>query len=289
MSSAASTLIGLIGSAEFLSGLVFGAVAFVLIRLLRATVGWALGLSAAALIGLYITYAQDLGLLVSLLLLALGGYALERAVDSAHYLLTAVGFLLVAAGSLLVNHNMGLPDIAWMNVMSPLVIAGGGYALLNWRHSAQRHLLGPLFAVTAFGIWATVPDTEVARVLLGSALALAAVTTNRIGPAVSGAGAFTLVGLTVWVAGTGGAARPGSVIGAWACFGLLFIVPLLRETAKDLTPGALVVGHVVFVVLSSRVFGLWEEALPAALATIALSLFALGALLWWAWAPSRTY
>jgi hypothetical protein len=92
-----------------------------------------------------------------------------------------------------------------------------------------------LVAVTAAGIWACVPDVEGPLVLLGAALPIALL--GRPGPpavrrppaaAVGVAVSVAVAAVVVWVVATGGAGRPGSVVGGLACLGLLLVEPAVR-------------------------------------------------------------
>jgi hypothetical protein len=131
-----------------------------------------------------------------------------------------------------------------------------------------------MMAITAFGIWVTVPETEHARVFLGVAIPMALATMRPVRARISTAGAFALAGLLVWVVAVGGEARPASIIGGWASLGALAILPLVRQGAAALVERRqlVVIGiHVVFVVIASRLIGLWESAVFASVAVLALS------------------
>jgi hypothetical protein len=148
-----------------------------------------------------------------------------------------------------------------------------------------------VYAITAAGVFAAVPDTEQAAVLLGASVPLGLAGWPlghvRIGP--TGAGAA--VALVVWVAAVGGRGREPSIVGAVACLGLLATLPVggwrARRTGRSGAVGrshhvaVLVVGvHLAVVAVASRVAGISSDldvAAPVAAATV------LGALAAGAW------
>lgn len=96
----------------------------------------------------------------------------------------------------------------------------------RWRDGLTLALL----AVTAAGIWATVPDVEAAVVVLGAALpfGLLGWPLVREPPALGPAGALATAALLAWTVVTGGSGRPGSVAGGLACLGVLAVEPVAR-------------------------------------------------------------
>jgi hypothetical protein len=178
-----------------------------------------------------------------------------------------VGLALAAAGAGGVAANGGVaatPALPWPAVA---VAAGAAGALLadfdrRWRWAG---LAPPLLAISAFGLYATVPDVEAAVVVLGAALPLALLgwlgplgdrgptafgslsltdrgtrsglpgsvrpdppADRRPPPSLGVAGALAAAGLLVWTVAAGGGGRPGAVVGGLGCFGLLAVEPLAR-------------------------------------------------------------
>jgi hypothetical protein len=128
-----------------------------------------------------------------------------------------------------------------------------------------------MIAISAFGIWVTVPETETARALLGAAIPLAVGTLPPIRARLGYAGAFALAGLLVWVVATGGEARPGSIIGGWACIGAIAILPHYNPPPRTLVGGKRVLTvllHGLLVLVASRVIGLWESGPTALIAVL---------------------
>jgi hypothetical protein len=126
-------------------------------------------------------------------------------------------------------------------------------------------------AVSSIGVYATVPDTEQARSLVGAFVAVAVVamasrrSSESVGPSVS-------VALVAWAGLVGGVARPGSVVGAISCLGVLALGSLVRRP----TLVRLAAVHAVAVVLASRVAGLRQSAWTAL--AIAVPIMVIAAL-----------
>jgi len=181
--------------------------------------------------------------------------------------------------------------LAWPALLLVTVAVAAALASFDrrWR---ELGLLPALLAVTAAGIWATVPDVEAALVLLGAAVPLALL--GRPGPLAGrlpGAAAFGVAGsvavaaVLVWTVASGGAARPGSVVGGLACLGLLAVEPVVRlldprrrspldplERRPGLAWAALAV-QLVLAAVAARVAGRPERAATAlALAALELGL-----------------
>jgi hypothetical protein len=145
-----------------------------------------------------------------------------------------------------------------------------------------------LYAITAAGVFAAVPDTEQAATLLGASVPMALcgwpLGHARLGP--TGAGAATA--LLVWVAAVGGRGREPSIVGAVACLGLLVTLPAGRWLAgRAGDPRALghgrgaavpLVGvHLAVVAVASRMAGVTsdlEVAIPVAVVTMLVALAA---------------
>jgi hypothetical protein len=149
-------------------------------------------------------------------------------------------------------------------------------------------------AVTAAGIWATVPDVEAALVLLGAALPMALLgwplflarrAPTRPPPAFGVAGSLAVAGVLVWAVASGGTGRPGSLVGGLACLGLLAVEPVARGLdprrrspldALERRPGlawAALAAQLALVAVAARVVGRPERATTAlGLAVVELGL-----------------
>jgi hypothetical protein len=147
-------------------------------------------------------------------------------------------------------------------------VAGALLATYDRRHAGDGLTLA-LLAVTAAGIWATVPDVEQAVVVLGAALPLALLgwpLVRSAPPSLGPAGAVATAALLAWTSVTGGAGRPGSVAGALACLGVLAVEPFAHLLDPDPSDrrgaggrarkaGALLAAQLLLVGVASRVVG----------------------------------
>ncbi|HLT69075.1 MAG TPA: hypothetical protein VKZ72_02840 [Acidimicrobiales bacterium] len=220
-------------------------------------------------------------------LLAAGGYLAER--WSLHVLAAVPGALVLAAA---------LPaDPGWVRpvVVTTTVLGGAAAADLDRaagrrprRVGAGLHLapgVGPvMLAVTVAGVYLTVPDTEMATVVLGAALPAAALGWPFAWGRLGGGGVLAAVGVVAWTVALDGRGRLGSVVGGVACLGLLVLEPPLRRlgglpVARG-TRGALVLVavHVVLVAWCSRVAGLRSDPAPALVLALAGHAVATAAL-----------
>jgi hypothetical protein len=178
-----------------------------------AALGWTLGLPAALAVGL--------------VLLAVAGQGMGR-----RWLPTAP---LAASGAWLVVFGSGAAlEGVGLRLLVATAMVLGGWLLADFDHRWRGRGLGPvLVAVSAGGIYATVPDTEQAMVALGVAAALAVLGWPWPLAALGRAGAFAASGVLLWVVAAGGAGRGSSVVGGVACLGLFAVEPLARRLHPD--------------------------------------------------------
>jgi hypothetical protein len=273
-----NTLIDLFTRPDFQAGAVTGAIGLgVLYAVSRAepdTRWWGVVLTLATLVAINTAVARSVGVAAGLVALGTGGWMLDPGSDRRY---RPLGWLAVAVGAAMVGWLGGLSDIGWLPWVTPLAILIAGATLAAWSTRLPHNVLGPMMAITAFGIWVTVPETEHARAFLGASLLLAPATVQPIHAKLSSAGSFALAGMLVWVVAIGGDARPGSIIGGWAALGLIAIVPWLRTNATSLVerrPVVVVGFHALFVLLATRVIGLWESAVVATVAVLFISIVA---------------
>lgn len=268
MTDSLDTLLNLLARPEFIGGIVAGLVALlfiVLVGLGRGGSGWGVALATATVTAVFATFGRRLGLTAGLVALLVGGWLLGRAdrgeeTGSA----TPLAWAVLIAGAVSVTIRGGLPGDLWIQFLLPTFILVFGSWLRCWRTLPQHILVGPLFAITAFGVWTTVPETETARILLGASIPLSLATLSWVDSRVSASGAFVVAATLGWIAAEGGATRPGSIVGAIGATGILLLLPLLGKRARQVGAWTALAAHLVLVVASSRLFGLWEGALPAA-------------------------
>jgi len=210
-------------------------------------------------------------LLAGLALLVLAGEMAYRTPNPKVF-----GCILGIPGAVLVGTATDFRGPGWI---APLVIVativGGTFAAEVDRRAARLGLGPVLWLVTVFGVYVTVPDTELIRPLVGVALPLAVagwpLRAARIGPGGVAAG----VGLLMWVAGIEGYGRPGSIVGASGALGLLLVEPVGRRfLVRRVTPWArrlsvggfelgFVAAHMAVVAYATRVAGFADDGGPA--------------------------
>jgi hypothetical protein len=183
-----------------------------------------------------------LGLAAALACLAVWAWRRRRrpgaAVPVAGLALAAAGAGGIAASG--APATLAPPALGWPWMALAAAVAGALLADFDrrWR---RRGLALPLLAVSAAGIYAAVPDVEAAVVVLGVALPMSLLgwpwplarprggeEATQPPPSLGLAGALATAGLLVWTVSTGGAGRPGSIVGGLGCLGLLAVEPLAR-------------------------------------------------------------
>ncbi len=173
-----------------------------------------------------------------------------------------------------------LPGEAWVGWYAAAVVVVAAPLIASFDDNDIDRSWGPgLWLVTAAGVFAAVPDTEEALVLLGASIPVAflgwPLRLVRIGP-----GAYPLVAVFVWVAVWGGRGRPASIVAVTACLGILLIEPIIGRTKwargryfPSGFAGVLSVGatHVSVVLIASRwAAGQTSVAMAALVGAIAL-------------------
>jgi hypothetical protein len=160
----------------------------------------------------------------------------------------------------------------WARALVLLTIVVGGPAAAAVDRRFPSLTIG-LLAVSALGAYATVPDTEQARAVVGALLpiaALALLCRSVPEPATPGLG----VALVAWVGLIGGVGRPGSVVGAIGCLGVFLLGPLAARNR----PAVVVAVHAPIVLIASRVAGLRQSAWTAAFVLLPVLVVAATAL-----------
>jgi hypothetical protein len=228
--------------------------------------------TVGALIGVAAVFRVPVELVAGVAVLGVAGLVAARSSR-------VVGVAVAVPGAALVALAVGETSPAspdWVRIVAGS--AAGVTALLSrdFDETSPR-LTGVCLAVAAVGVYATVPDTEAARALVGAAgvsalLGLA----SDLRP--SPVGSSAVAGVIAWNVGVGGWPRPGAVVGGVACVGVLALGPLLRWVRTP--PASIVAVHVVLVAIVARVAGLRERAVAAAviaaLAYLGATLVLLG-------------
>jgi hypothetical protein len=227
-------------------------------------------LVGTVVLGLAAGERLPVGLVLGLGLLIFGGALADRFGSRT----LGVIAILPGAVALVVDADLSL---AWQRALVGTAVLIGGPLAADFGRRWQATGWGPpLVAMSAAGIFWTVPDTEEAVIFLGAALPLAFLGWPRPLASLGTGGAHAIMGLVAWTAAVGGVGRPGSAVGAVACLGVLAAEPMARvlgsshETALDRVAGRwwgplpVSVLHLVLVYLGSRVAGLRPSLVMAA-------------------------
>jgi hypothetical protein len=150
-----------------------------------------------------------------------------------------------------------------------------------------------LYAISAAGVFAAVPNTREAAALLGASLPGAVCGWPLRRARLGRAGAAGATALLVWVSAVGALGREPSVVGAVACLGLLAALPAGRwlagrwiEPSRHLRlrvaagPAAVLVVHIAVVAVASRVAGISSELRVAVPVAAAATVGAVIASMW---------
>jgi hypothetical protein len=184
-------------------------------------------------------------------------------------------------GALLVGSSLPGVPFDWTQPFVVVAIVVAAPLVVDFdRAFARTAWAGPLIAVSAFGVWACVPDAERSIPLVAATLPLLVLAWPRPLATLGPPGAYALVGLFVWIAAVEGRGRAGSIIGAVGCLGVLLVEPLVRRmiplggrrmksSRGELTTARVATGvlHVGVVFVCARVAGFRSSASEAAMIT----------------------
>jgi hypothetical protein len=280
LNESVTTLIDLLTRPEFLNGVwlgILGLVTLVAIkRFTRGQYGWGVVLACAVVAGIQTEISWQPELLVGIGLMGVGGWLrgiarqCSKRKSQGRFI---VAWLLIITGAVLASRLGQDFQHSWVAPVTALSAAAIGWSLSKWENRPDRSALGPLFAVSAFGIWTTVPDTDLARILLGAALPMAFATTPLLAARVFSTGGFALGGTVASLPLWGGEQRPASVVGAWACIGMIALVPLTARLlgTQRIAMWQLAGLHIIAVIVAARVIGLWDRAIVAAIGSTLLA------------------
>ena len=252
--------------------------------------GAGLPLAAAGVLSLTVLGQASVRLVAGLTLVALAGLRGPPGWRLPQPLVRGADGVLVLTGSALVTlaavpaggHVPLWPELA---VVTGLVGMAGLLVADFDGQERPGQLTLPLLALSAVGIWATVPDVEAALPVLGAVLPLALLgwpvrlAGDRAG-ALGPPGALAGGVLLAWTVLTGGAGRGGSIVGGLAALGVLGVVPVVRRLdahrvrprgprlGRFEAPWMMLTAQLLLVAVASRIVGRQEtvaQALPLAL------------------------
>jgi hypothetical protein len=241
-------------SSGFLVALLAGSGASLLALLARRSmrsVAFGAAIFVGVLAGLWAEDVVKGALPTGLLLLAAGALACEG-----RPLMVRVAALVPGAALLVTLAADG--SAGWARALAFVTVIGVGPAAAGLDRRFT-YLTVALFAASALGAYATVPDTEQAGAVVGALVAVALFAVlwrSAPDPWTPALG----VSLVAWVALVGGVGRSGSVVGAIGCLGVLGLGPLARRNSAV----RVVSVHLAVVVFASRVAGLRQSAWVAA-------------------------
>jgi hypothetical protein len=183
--------------------------------------------AVAAGAGIGILYSLPGGIVVALLLAAMGQWRVVRAA------MGRAAVLCPFLAGMVVLADDDLPDLPWFRVLVLIAVTCGAPLAAACDDLWSDEALGPcMLALTVLGVYAAAPDTEDAAVLLGACLPVALLGWPLRVVRLGRMGAAAAVTLVVWVAAVGSRGRPASLIGCVACLGLLAGLPLGMSVAR---------------------------------------------------------
>jgi hypothetical protein len=192
---------------------------------------------------------------------------------------------LLLPGALLVGLASGLAtDPAWIPLVTVGAVAVSVPAVARFdRRWGARGLPPLLLALSAGGLFYTLPDPEEAAILLGVSVPLALLAAPPLRREYGTAGSWIVAGLFVWTVAAGGYGRDSAMIGGIACLGIFLASPIadrLRAHPHPLRHAVtLVPVHAVTVLLAARLAGLQEKGIVALAIAIGLIAMAVAAVL----------
>lgn len=280
-----SDLIELFETSYFQVGLRFG--------LLALGVGWLLVVLARRrgvlpIVGLLIAGSTFTALFVlevqvgietiSILVVVLG-VALARGLKAPD-LLVPLGAL---PGSVWLALSTEVTDLVWVRVAMALLIPVAGYLTSDFERRYAGMGLGVIFfALASLGVFVAVPDTEWSRVLIAVAVPVTFLAWPKAVATLGVEGSYAAIATFLVVTSQGGGARPASIVGGFACLGLLLMEPLTMAFRPEVVriigwikrnwAGAVLASLPQFVVvaLCSRVAARFTNELPALIVVAAV-------------------
>jgi hypothetical protein len=159
-----------------------------------------------------------------------------------------------------------IADSAWRpNVDWPVITSAAVATVILWRPNrfarADQRVMAIVVGGAAAAIWASVPDTEGPRALLGSALAVCAAALLGERPFLTGPAVGAFTGLAVWAMLYGGGPRAVSVFGGWCGLMLLSLVGV--EAFDRTKTWAWFTAELVLVAAGSQVIAVAGSGLAA--------------------------
>ena len=237
----------ILASKAFAVGALYGALAFLLTGVLaavrrRAKEGAGLAFAFATYFAVRDVWGSDiapLGTVAALVLLGLGGAAALRMRSrmwDRWYVTFGRTALALAPGAILLAVTFPVETPAWLRAAAGIGVLVTGVLAHDFDlEQGPRGAPFVLVAVSAVGVYYTVPDTELPLVLLGAAVPFALISFPQPLRRMGAAGTAALMGVFAWVIVVGGQGRAGSVVAGFATLGLLLVEPLARRIPRATT------------------------------------------------------
>jgi hypothetical protein len=176
---------------------------------------------------------------------------------------------------------------AWVRILVTVSVSAGALLVAEFDDTWHREALGvTLFLVTAAGVYATVPDTELVAAVVGASLPIVLLGWPVRFASLGRPGGAAATALVLWSGAAGGGGRPASIVAVVACLGLLVGVPMgrillpraagsLRRLAEGRLLVLLVASHVAIVATAARVAGQRPDPLGAAVLAVVVGAAAV--------------
>lgn len=183
--------------------------------------------------------------------------------------LIIVGIGLALPGATLLTRDTGLLiQPHWVKTLVVATVVVGGTLVADFdRRYRDRGWAPAMFAISAVGLYFTVPDTERAMLLLGAVLPVVLLGWPFPLASLGVVGAYPCVGALAWVAAFDGRGRLSAIVAGVACLGLFAAEPIARVIRLS-GPGVLAalprrwwtaivvgIGQLAFVAVAARVAG----------------------------------
>jgi hypothetical protein len=184
-------------------------------------------------------------------------------------------------------------EARWIPALMVCVIATAGPLAADFdERGGARSWSLVCYAISAGGVYLTVPDTELAIILFGVSIPALFLSWPTAFASLGWPGAYAAVGSLVWVGALEARGRPAALLGAVGCLGLLIAEPIavlmrdwrrstfarLSQRRRSLLPVA--AGQCALVLIASRIAGRTHNVRAATLLTAA-EIAAAVAVLWY--------
>jgi hypothetical protein len=177
------------------------------------------------------------------------------------------GFALAIPFAWAIGFQGDVIAVSWVRVLVTAGVSGGAILATRFDHAWRQQAPGlTLLVITAVGMYATVPDTELPAAALGVVLPFVVLGWPARVATLGRPGAAAAVAVLVWSGAVGATGRPASMVAVVACLGLLagnplgeFLLPhagaKVRRWSRRSQTLAMVISHTLLVIAASRVLG----------------------------------